>query len=150
MQMFRTLGEMKSSSVAKNAIDLEVSARIAGERRSHGLGRQALSLPTPLEEQMSLLFTTDPHQDRRGSRHGVRALYILPSRSCWVLVCPISTSHPALCVVRIERASRVSTPCSRSAAVKFNRYCSGRGEVPIGQVVAGKPRTENRGKQSAS
>ena len=32
VQMFHTLGEMKNS-VAKNEIDLEVSARIAGERR---------------------------------------------------------------------------------------------------------------------
>ena len=48
VQMFHTLGEMKNS-VAKNAIDLEVSARIAGERQVMGWA-DGLSLP-PLSKK---------------------------------------------------------------------------------------------------
>lgn len=139
VQMFHTLGELKNS-VAKNEIDLEVSARIAGEQQVMRWADRLVAA-TPLEQdQMVCLYGADPAKISvvpagvdtdmfyPRDRASVRRLLDLPDLDIPIL----------LFVGRIERLKGIDTLLESAAVV--SRYCSGRGLKVL--IVGGGGQTE--------
>jgi D-inositol-3-phosphate glycosyltransferase len=142
VQMFHTLGEMKNS-VAKNEIDLEVSARIAGERQVMAWANRLIAA-TPLEEeQMVCLYGANPAKIDvvpagvdtdmfyPRDRGAVREFLGLPGLDIPIL----------LFVGRIERLKGIDTLLESAAVV--SRYCSGRGLKVLIVGGGGQTETEN-------
>ena len=139
VQMFHTLGELKNS-VAKNEIDLEVSARIAGEQQVMRWADRLVAA-TPLEQDhMVCLYGADPAKISvvpagvdtdmfyPRDRASVRRLLDLPDLDIPIL----------LFVGRIERLKGIDTLLESAAVV--SRYCSGRGLKVL--IVGGGGQTE--------
>ncbi len=142
VQMFHTLGEMKNS-VAKNAIDLEVSARIAGERQVMGWADRLIAA-TPLEEeQMICLYGADPRKIDVVPA-GVDTEIFYPRDRATVrrsLGLPDLEIPILLFVGRIERLKGIDTLLESAAVV--SRYCSGRGLKVLIVGGGGQTETEN-------
>ena len=142
VQMFHTLGEMKNS-VAKNAIDLEVSARIAGERQVMGWADRLIAA-TPLEEeQMICLYGADPAKIDVVPA-GVDTDIFYPRDRATVrqsLGLPDLEIPILLFVGRIERLKGIDTLLESAAVV--SRYCSGRGLKVLIVGGGGQTETEN-------